>query len=76
MTKLLAAFDVQEETAADFESKHKSLKVIVTPSHPVTRVNPVTKTVETSGGKLYGYGSLCLCHGARYTQCKLSHIVW
>jgi len=65
LTKLLAAFDVQEETAADFESKHKNLKVIVSPCHPVTRVNPATKTVETSGGKLYGYGLLCLCHGAR-----------
>ena len=76
LTKLLAAFDVQEETAADFESKHKNLKVIVSPCHPVTRVNPATKTVETSGGKLYGYRLLCLCHGARYTQYKLRHNVW
>ena len=76
LTKLLAAFDVQEETAADFESKHKNLKVIVAANHPVTRVNPATKTVETSGGKLYGYGLLCLCHGARYTQYKLNRNIW
>lgn len=65
LTKLLAAFDVQEETATDFESKHKNLKVVVT-SSPVTHIDPVNRHVMCgTSGRRYGYTRLALCHGAR-----------
>ena len=63
LTKLLAAFDVQEETATDFESKHPNLRVVVTP-RPVTHVDPVQRHV-LCGSSRYGYTRLALCHGAR-----------
>ena len=63
LTKLLAAFDVQEETADHFQSKHKNLKVIVT--DPVEKVLPKDRLVVTASGRQFSYNYLCLCHGAR-----------
>jgi len=65
LTKLLAAFDVQEETATDFSSKYANLVVVVTPS-PVASIDPAEKYVECASGQRFGYThSLGLCHGAR-----------
>ena len=63
LTKLLAAFDVQEESATDFQSKHENLQVIVT--DPITKIDHRSKVVMSESGRKYGYDYLCLCHGAR-----------
>ena len=61
LTKLLAAFDVQEEAATDFESKHANLKVVVTPS-PVSKIDPVNRRVQCgtdASGEVLQQAFLC-----------------
>lgn len=74
LTKLIATFDISEETAEDFEARarRRSFSSLSAPSSlevavlgKVSHVDQVNKRLITTSGDVIRYRFLCLCHGAR-----------
>jgi len=66
LTKLITTFNIKEETAEEFASKHRGIQVVTLKANDyVQYIDHNRREVITESKMRFSYDKLCLCHGAR-----------